>query len=129
MFLTNLLLFKHFIVYNDNTLTFVNILMTSFLTKLAAKTSPFVLILLLLIVISGLINIGMSLLLGVTYALLIGNPFREKTQPASALILKVSIVVMGFGLNINEIIQTTQDSLVITILNHHFCFSCRLINW
>ena len=127
MFLTNLLLFKHFIVYNDNTLTFVNILMTSFLTKLAAKTSPFVLILLLLIVISGLINIGMSLLLGVIYALLIGNPFREKTQPASALILKVSIVVMGFGLNINEIIQTTQDSLVITILTITFALVVGLL--
>ncbi len=93
----------------------------------SAKISFITLNFLLLVVLSGLINISMSLLIGLFYALVIGNPFRLYTQKYSAIILKVSIVVMGFGLNINEILQTSQDSFLITILTISFALVFGLL--
>jgi len=101
--------------------------MTSYFPKTSPKIATIILFLLVIIVICDWVNIGVSLLLGLGYALLIGNPFREKTQPASALILKISIVIMGFGLNINEIWQTTQDSLLLTVLTITFALVTGLL--
>lgn len=76
-----------------------------------------------LIIISiavGWINFSFSLLIGFAYALVIGNPFQLKTQWASGHLLKVSIVLMGFGLNIAEIWETAKDGFWLTLLTIAF---------
>lgn len=80
------------------------------------KISLAVLILLLLVVVSGVIGIGMSLLLGIAYALIIGNHYQLKCQWASGLILKSSIVLLGFSLQFVEVIETAKETLTITIV-------------
>lgn len=97
------------------------------MTNFQNKFSMIMLISLLLVVISGLVSIGVSLLLGIAFALLIGNSYRHKTQPISALVLKISIVVMGFGLNIREILQTAQDSFLLTLLTILFALLIGLL--
>lgn len=83
----------------------------------STRTSLIALILLLILVSSGVLSIAVSLMLGFGYSLIIGNPFQLRTQWASALILKASIVIMGFGLNISEILYTAQESFNITLLS------------
>lgn len=80
------------------------------------KISLTVLILLLLVVVSGVIGIGMSLLLGIAYALVIGNHYQLRCQWASGLILKSSIVLLGFSLPFVEVLETAKETLTITIV-------------
>ncbi|MDH5433594.1 MAG: putative sulfate exporter family transporter [Gammaproteobacteria bacterium] len=91
--------------------------------QISKNVSLAILVVLLAVVLSGYISIGLSLILGIAYALIIGNPFRSKTQPYSAMILKYSIVLMGFGLNIKEIAQTAQDSFLLTLLTITFALA------
>ncbi|TQV87478.1 YeiH family protein [Aliikangiella coralliicola] len=97
------------------------------MAKFSDQISRIILIFLLLVVISGWINIAASLLLGMAYAVILGNPFQLKTQWASGILLKVSIVVMGFGLNIKEILETAVDGFFITVLTIIFAIVCGLL--
>ena len=80
------------------------------------KISLIFLAVLLIVVASGTISIGLSLLLGIAYALVLGNPVQPKTQWASAIVLKTSIVLLGFGLNITEIASTALDGFWVTVI-------------
>lgn len=80
-----------------------------------------------MIVGSGVINSSISLLLGLFYALVIGNSYQLQTQWASGVILKISIVIMGLGLNINDIWKTAQDSFNVTLLTILFGLILGLI--
>ncbi|MET1253833.1 YeiH family protein [Aliikangiella maris] len=73
--------------------------------------------LLIILVFSGYISIALSLLLGVGFALTVGNPFPLKTHWASSIILKSSIVILGLGLNFSDVLQTAKESFNITILS------------
>ena len=86
----------------------------------SAKTSLISLWILLIVVTSGWLGIGLSLLLGIAYALLIGNHFQVKTQWASGLVLKSSIVLLGFTINVNEVYETAKDGFVITLVTIMF---------
>ncbi|WP_444994113.1 YeiH family protein [Aliikangiella sp. IMCC44359] len=66
---------------------------------------------------SGLVGIGVSLLIGIAYALIIGNQFQLKTHWASGIILKSSIVILGFGLNFTEVMETAKTSFNITAIS------------
>jgi len=78
------------------------------------------LILLLILVSSGLIGIGASLLLGIAYALIIGNQYQVRTHWASGLILKTSIVMLGLSINLVEVYETAKSSFVITLITIAF---------
>lgn len=93
------------------------------MVNLSAKTSLISLWILILVVASGWLGIGLSLLLGIGYALLIGNQFQIKTQWASGVILKTSIVLLGFTINVNEVYTTAKDGFVVTLVTIIFALS------
>jgi len=80
-----------------------------------------------MLVISGQISITISLLLGLLYSLVIGNPFKLETQKTSALVLKLSVVIMGFSLNIKDIFTTLETGFLITILTIAFAIILGLM--
>ncbi len=61
------------------------------------------------------LNAGLGLLCGLIYALSLGNPFRNFTQKWAGLILKISVVGLGFGLNLKALWVTTLDGLWLTV--------------
>ena len=119
----NQLLFKYFFSYHTSSQTFVNISMA----KISTRISQIAFFFLLIVVASGVVSISASLLLGMGFAVTLGNPFQLKSQWAASSLLKASIVTMGFGLNIKEILETAVDGLLITILSIAFALTCGLL--
>jgi uncharacterized integral membrane protein (TIGR00698 family) len=56
-----------------------------------------------------------SLLIGIIFAVLLGNPFENITHKYIHLLLQISIVGLGFGLNINEALQAGKSGLLLTV--------------
>ncbi|MBJ6800148.1 YeiH family protein [Geomonas propionica] len=59
---------------------------------------------------------GISLALGIAYALTFGSPWLPCTARLSRIMLQLSVVGLGFGLEIGEVLQTGKASLVYTII-------------
>jgi uncharacterized integral membrane protein (TIGR00698 family) len=55
-----------------------------------------------------------ALALGLALALTIGHPF--KTSKATKLLLQVSVVGLGFGMNLQKVVQAGRSGLVFTIV-------------
>lgn len=71
-----------------------------------------------LIVISsvlGLLTSYVALLLGFVFVLVFENPFERYNQKAIPLLLKISVVGLGFGMFINETLQTTKEGFGLTV--------------
>jgi uncharacterized integral membrane protein (TIGR00698 family) len=58
----------------------------------------------------------LALLLGVVIANLIGNPFTEFTKKAANVLLQLSVVGLGFGMNVNVALQAGSGGFLFTIL-------------
>jgi uncharacterized integral membrane protein (TIGR00698 family) len=61
------------------------------------------------------LNAGLALLCGLVFALVLGNPIRARTQKWAGLLLKTSVVGLGFGLNLQTLWTTTQQGIGLTI--------------
>ncbi len=61
------------------------------------------------------LNAGLALLCGLVFALVLGNPIRDRTQKWAGLLLKTSVVGLGFGLNLQTLWTTTQQGIGLTI--------------
>lgn len=69
------------------------------------------------IALLGVINSPTALVLGFVFTLLFKNPYVAYSQKAFQLFLKISVVGLGFGMYINETIETSKDGLVLTMLS------------
>ena len=58
-----------------------------------------------------------ALVMGFTFSLLIGNPFPDLTAKASKTLLKLSVVGLGFGVHIIEVIEVGKSSLLLTMIS------------
>ncbi len=59
---------------------------------------------------------GIAIVLGVFYALTIGNSFVEKTSKLAHRLLAWAIVGMGFGMNLMEVLKAGADGMVYTVI-------------
>jgi len=62
-----------------------------------------------------MVDAPMALILGVVLAVFIGNPFPKESGKLAKLLLKVAIVGLGFGMNLNSAIEAGKDGLLFTI--------------
>lgn len=58
-----------------------------------------------------------ALLLGIALAVTVGNPFEKYTHKYIHLLLKISIVGLGFGLNITEAANAGKSGFLLTIIS------------
>ncbi|MBJ6750058.1 putative sulfate exporter family transporter [Geomonas sp. Red421] len=59
---------------------------------------------------------GFALALGIAFALTLGNPWLKLTARLSRITLQLSVVGLGFGLEIGTVMQTGKESLIYTIV-------------
>lgn len=52
-----------------------------------------------------------ALAMGVLFSLSVGNPWPQQTAHYSKMLLQISVVGLGFGLGLGEVIQTGKDSI------------------
>ena len=58
-----------------------------------------------------------ALLLGILTVYFFGNPFTAYSQKATHLLLKVSVVGLGFGMNINEALKAGKEGFLFTVIS------------
>ncbi len=58
-----------------------------------------------------------ALVAGFSFSFFFGNPLPEWTSKASNLLLKLSVVGLGFGVNIGEVIEVGKSSLLLTLVS------------
>lgn len=56
-----------------------------------------------------------ALALGLIMALTVGNPYPEKTKKTTKMLLQVSVVLLGFGMNLSVIISAGKTGILFTI--------------
>lgn len=59
----------------------------------------------------------LALLMGILVAQLIGHPFSEHNKKATSLLLKISVVGLGFGMNIHTALQAGSHGMVFTVIS------------
>jgi uncharacterized integral membrane protein (TIGR00698 family) len=58
-----------------------------------------------------------ALVAGFVFSLLLGNPLPQLTTKASKILLKVSVIGLGFGVNFMEVLQVGKNSIVLTLIS------------
>jgi uncharacterized integral membrane protein (TIGR00698 family) len=86
-----------------------------------------VLLVLVVLVFLQYLNAGLGLMAGLIFALTLGNPFREYTQKWAGLLLKASVVGLGFGLDLETLWSTTQNGIWLTISTIFFALFAGLL--
>lgn len=72
-------------------------------------------VLLILICLTPFISPPIALALGLVAAFTFGNPFPVETKKATKLLLQVSVVGLGFGMNLGKVIEAGKDGVLFTI--------------
>lgn len=73
------------------------------------------------------IGTATALLMGIFFSLLMGNPWPRHSARFSKIILQFSVVGLGFGLGVGEILRTGRDSVVYTVVG--ICCTLALGYW
>lgn len=59
---------------------------------------------------------GLAVLLGIVFSVTWGNPFKEKTAKMTSTMLGATIVGMGFGMNLIEVLRAGGNGFVYTLI-------------
>ena len=59
----------------------------------------------------------LALLLGLIVANATGNPFRQLTQKATRILLQVSVVGLGFGMNVHSALSESKEGFLFTVVS------------
>lgn len=62
----------------------------------------------------------MALVAGITFGIIIGNPWSGVTSTWSRRLLQASVVGLGFGMNLPELLKTGKDAFVYTAISITF---------
>lgn len=71
----------------------------------------------LLLCLTPFVSASLALLLGVLLALTIGHPFIHLNHKATNLLLKISVVFLGFGMNLHHAITAGKEGIIFTVLS------------
>lgn len=71
--------------------------------------------LLTLLCLSGFISPPIALLLGLIIANLSGHPFLEFNNKATNILLQISVIGLGFGMNVNSALTAGKEGFIFTV--------------
>jgi uncharacterized integral membrane protein (TIGR00698 family) len=83
-------------------------------------TSRFVFILGLLVAASGFASPPVALALGLAFGLAFSHPFPKESAKFSRVLLQASVVGLGFGMNLHEVVRAGRTGFVYTLLSISF---------
>ena len=66
------------------------------------------------------IGTSTALVGGMLFSLLLGNPWSQRSAALSKIALQLSVVGLGFGLSLGEVLQTGKNSFAFTLLGISF---------
>lgn len=71
----------------------------------------------IILTLTGYISSSFALISGFIITFIFKNPFPEKTKKATQVLLKISVIGLGFGMSLTETIQTSKEGLTLTTLS------------
>ena len=73
--------------------------------------------LLVIFCISPFASSPIALALGIAFTIIIGNPYEQKVHKYIHLLLQISIVGLGFGLQLSEALKAGREGITLTIMS------------
>jgi uncharacterized integral membrane protein (TIGR00698 family) len=83
----------------------------------ASLVSKTVFVLGLILAASGFVSPPFALLGGVVYGLILVHPFQAGSKRLAKFLLQASVVALGFGMNLHEVIRTGRSGFVYTAIS------------
>jgi uncharacterized integral membrane protein (TIGR00698 family) len=77
-------------------------------------------VLIFLCCFSGLLSPPVALTLGILYGLMLSNPLPYESRTGARLFLQVSVVALGFGMNLREVLKAGRSGFIYTALGISF---------
>src|SRR5947209_8316635 len=74
----------------------------------------------LLISVSGFVSPPVALALGLAFGLIFFHPWGTEAKKISKVLLQASVVGLGFGMNLHEVVRAGRSGFVYTILGIGF---------
>ncbi len=96
------------------TITHPNNKFNKFLDK-SVTSRQIIFVTALILCLSPLVTPPVALLIGFAIAQLIGHPFLHLNHKATSFLLKVSVVGLGFGMNVQSALQAGEEGITFTI--------------
>ena len=60
---------------------------------------------------------AVALLVGILFSLILGTPYPKLAKKASKYMLQISVVGLGFGMNLHESLQAGKEGMIFTIIS------------
>ena len=79
-----------------------------------------VFILLLLVSASGFVSPPVALAMGLAFGLILPHPYGREAKKYSKFLLQASVVGLGFGMNLHQVIQAGRSGFIYTMLGISF---------
>ncbi|QHN02278.1 putative sulfate exporter family transporter [Granulicella sp. WH15] len=71
----------------------------------------------LLLAASGLVSPPIALVGGITFGLTLDHPFHRESSKLSKLLLQISVVAMGFGMNLAQVVHAGRSGFLYTAIS------------
>ena len=84
-------------------------------------------ILALILCLSGWISPPVALSLGIIFGLSVRHPYPHFSRSAARILLQVSVVALGFGMNLHEIVKAGRSGFIYTALGISFSLIVGLV--
>jgi len=81
----------------------------------------------LIVAASGLISPPIALLAGLIYGFSFAHPYAPDTKKLSTFLLQASIVLLGFGMNLQQVVKAGQTGFLYTALTITFALLTGLV--
>ncbi len=65
---------------------------------------------------SGLISPAFALVIGLTYGLTVEHPFQDESRHLTRFLLQASVVFLGFGMNLQEVVHAGRSGFIYTAI-------------
>ena len=65
--------------------------------------------------LTPLVSPPVALALGLILAFTLGNPYNEQTKKYTKILLQASVVLLGFGMNLTEVVKAGRQGVLFTI--------------
>jgi uncharacterized integral membrane protein (TIGR00698 family) len=85
-----------------------------------AFAAKIIFLLALILCLSGWISPPVALSLGIIFGLSVRNPYPQFSRSAARILLQVSVVALGFGMNLHEIVKAGRSGFIYTALGISF---------
>ena len=75
---------------------------------------------------TGFLTPPVALTLGILFGLFLGNPLVKESRRLAKILLQASVVALGFGMNLHEVLKAGTSGFVYTALGIGAAFAIRL---